>query len=74
MGDHQEAIRLVDGYHHDFPSGALAAEADVVALEAAAAGRDEAEVARRAQRYLRRYPNDPHAARVRQLAKSLRER
>ena len=68
MGDHDEAIALVDRYHRDFPGGALAADAEVVALEALAAKHDTAELARRAALFLARYPRDPHAARVRNLA------
>ena len=68
LGDTDEALRLIDRYHHDFPTGALSPDADVVALEAAAAGRDPSEVQRRAALFLARYPNDPHAARVRALA------
>jgi TolA-binding protein len=67
-GDYDEAIRLVGRYHDDFPDGALAPDADVVALEAAAAKDDRAEVVRRARSFLARYPNDPHAARVEWLA------
>jgi hypothetical protein len=72
LGDHDGAMQLVDRYHVDYPDGALAPDADVVALEAAAAKRDRDDVARRAQRFLSRYPNDPHAARVRWLAAHLR--
>jgi hypothetical protein len=68
LGDYDEAVRLIDHYHRDFPRGALGADADVVALEAVAARRDQPEVARRAALFLARYPNDPHAARVRALA------
>jgi len=67
-GKHDEAIRLIERYHLDFPDGALAPDADVVALEAVAAKHDRAEVARRAARFLSQYPGDPHAARVRGLA------
>ena len=68
-GDYDEAMRLIARYHEDFPNGALAPDADVVALEAAAAKHDRAEVARRAASFLARYPNDPHTARVEWLAK-----
>jgi TolA-binding protein len=67
-GNHDEAIRLIERYHRDFPKGALAPDADVVALEAVAAKRDRAEVARRSALFLSQYPSDPHAARVRGLA------
>ena len=67
-GDYDEAMRLIERYHDDFPDGALAPDADVVGLDAAAAKDDRAEVARRARNFLARYPNDPHAARVEWLA------
>lgn len=66
-GAPDEAIRLIERYHQDFPKGALAPDADVVALEALAAKRDSAEIARRAARFLSQYPDDPHALRVRGL-------
>lgn len=68
-GDCDEAMRLIERYHDDFPDGALAPDADVVALEAAVAKHDRAEVARRAASFLARYPNDPHTARVERLAR-----
>jgi len=67
-GDFDGAIRLIERYHDDFPDGALAPDADVVALEAAVGKHDRSEVAQRARSFLARYPNDPHAARVRGLA------
>jgi hypothetical protein len=67
-GDYDEAMRLIERYHDDFPDGALAPDADVVGLDAAAAKDDRAEVGRRARSFLARYPNDPHTARVKWLA------
>ena len=67
-GDYDESMRLVARYHDDFPDGALAPDADVVALEAAATKPDRAEVARRAASFLAHFPNDPHTARVEWLA------
>ena len=67
-GAYDEAIRLIDRYHRDFPAGALSPDADVVAIEAEAAKPDQAAVARRAALFLSRYPGDPHAARVKWLA------
>jgi TolA-binding protein len=67
-GANDEAIRLIERYHQDFPKGALAPDADVVALEAVAAKGDKAEITRRAALFLSRYPADPHAARVKWLA------
>ncbi len=70
-GDYDEAIWLIGRYHRDFPYGALAPDADVVALEAVAAKRDRPEAARRAALFLSRYPDDPHAAKVKWLAEHL---
>jgi len=67
-GDYDQAIRGIERYHRDFPDGALAPDADVVALEAVAAKRDRPEAARRAALFLSRYPGDPHTARVKWLA------
>ncbi|MBN2196042.1 MAG: outer membrane protein assembly factor BamD [Polyangiaceae bacterium] len=67
-GDHGEAIRIVEDYRREFPNGALAPDAEVVALEALAKLGERAEVARRAARFLARYPNDPHAGRAKRLA------
>lgn len=67
-GDYDQAVRLVEQYHWDFPAGNLAPDADVVALEAVAAKHDRVEVTRRAALFLSRYPGDPHAARVMWLA------
>jgi hypothetical protein len=67
IGDHDEAIRLIERYHRDFPEGVLAPDADVVALEAVLAKGDTAEASHRAAEFLSRYPNDPHAPRVRLL-------
>jgi TolA-binding protein len=70
-GAYDEAIWLIARYHRDFPDGALAPDAEVVALEAVAAKRDRPETARRAALFLSRYPDDPHAARVKWLAEHL---
>jgi TolA-binding protein len=70
-GAYDEAVRLIERYHRDFPDGALAPDAEVVALEAIAAKRDGPETARRAALFLSRYPDDPQAARVKWLAQHL---
>ncbi len=67
-GDYDEAVWLIGRYLRDFPDGALAPDAEVVALEAVAAKRDRPEAARRAALFLSRYPDDPHAAKVKRLA------
>jgi hypothetical protein len=66
-GAFDQALRLIGRYHYDFPLGELAADADVVAIEALDAKNDRAEMARQAARFLERYPDDPHAARIRRL-------
>ncbi len=63
-----EALLLVETYHRDFPEGQLAAEAEMLALEALETQGERAELARRAEGFLVRYPNDPHAPRVRSLS------
>jgi hypothetical protein len=68
VGDYDRTLQLIERYHREFPDGALAPDADVVALEAVAAKRDRAETARRAALFLARYPDDPHAAHVKWLA------
>ena len=70
-GDYDEAVWLIARYHRDFPDGALAPDADVVALEAVAAKRDRPETARRAALFLSRYPDDPHTEKVKRLAAHL---
>jgi hypothetical protein len=68
VGDYDGTVQLVERYHREFPNGALAPDADVVALEAVAAKRDRPETARRAALFLSRYPGDPHTTRVKWLA------
>jgi hypothetical protein len=65
--DYTGTLRLIDEYQYDFPAGELAADAEVVAIEALATKGDQEEVARRAARFLARYPNDPHGAEVKRL-------
>jgi outer membrane protein assembly factor BamD (BamD/ComL family) len=67
-GAYDEAVRLVASYQHDFPHGALAPDADVIAIEAVARQGDQANLERLCTRFLRLYPADPHAARVRSLS------
>ena len=64
-----EALRLADQYRSDYPNGELAPEAEVVAIEALAARADQPALAARAARFLARCPSDPHAARVKWLAR-----
>lgn len=67
-GAYASALHEVELYHERFPSGALSADAEVLALEALAAQGAERELRARAARFLARYPKDPHHERVRALA------
>jgi hypothetical protein len=66
IGAYNDAIRLVEDYHREFPDGALAPDADAVAIESLVGKQDRAAAARYAQAFLAKYPKDPHAALVRQ--------
>lgn len=68
IGAHDQALRLVEGFHRDFPAAQLAADAEVLALEALAAQGNASELESRAARFLRRYPNDPQSPRVKALS------
>jgi hypothetical protein len=61
------ALSLIDHYHYDFPTGELAADAEVIAIEALEAKDDRAEMTRRASRFVDQHPDDPHAARIKRL-------
>jgi len=61
------ALRLIEQYRQDFPAGELARDADVFEIETLTAQGDRAEATRQADRFLARYPNDPHLARLRGL-------
>ena len=62
-----QAVSLVNRFHVDFPHGVLAPDAELVAIEALAEAGETAKLTQRAERFLKRNPNDPHAARVRRL-------
>jgi TolA-binding protein len=62
-----EALRLIGRYHYDFPAGELAADAEVIAIEALDAKNDRAEATRRGSRFVQQHPDDPHAARIKRL-------
>jgi hypothetical protein len=68
IGAAQSALRQIERYRAEFPAGELAADAEAVAIEALAAEGDHSALAQAAQRFLDRYPRDPHAPRVRELA------
>jgi hypothetical protein len=69
VGANASALRQIEQYHRDFPQGELAADADVVAIEALAAEGDSAATKRAASRFLRQHPRDPHVARIRELGR-----
>ena len=68
-----EAVRLVNRFHADFPHGVLSPDAELVAIEALAEARETSKLTERAERFLDRNPNDPHAARVRRLLVAVRD-
>ena len=68
IGAYNDAIRLVEDYHREFPNGALAPDADVVTIEALVGKQDRSAAARHAHAFLAKYPKDPHATLVRQWA------
>jgi hypothetical protein len=62
-----QAVRLVDRFHVDFPHGVLAPDAELVAIEALAEARETSKLIQRAEHFIESNPNDPHAARIRRL-------
>jgi hypothetical protein len=68
-GAFAEALRLSERYRADFPSGELAPEAEVVAIEALVERGQKVPAAERAARFFARYPGDPHTARVKWLVR-----
>jgi len=68
-GAFAEALRLSERYRAEFPTGELAPEAEVVAIEALIERGQRQPAAERAARFLARYPGDPHTARVKWLAR-----
>jgi hypothetical protein len=67
-GDAREALRLLDGYETEFPSGVLIEEAEVLRIECLERTGSTAEAGERARRFLIGRPASPHAARVRAMA------
>jgi hypothetical protein len=63
-GRYDRVSSLMDGYRRRFPAGQLAPEAEALAIEALDLQGDRAAAVRRAEGFLERYPNDPHAARI----------
>jgi hypothetical protein len=68
-GAYAEALRLSERYRGEFPSGELAPEAEVVAIEALVFRGESQSAAERAARFFARYPGDPHTARVKWLVR-----
>jgi hypothetical protein len=65
-GAFDDALRLIGEYRRTFPGGALAADAEVIAIDSMTARHED--VTAHADRFLSRFPNDPHAARIRKLS------
>lgn len=68
QGATDEALRLVAQYHQRFPHGSLAADAEALAIQALAKRGDQEAARERARRFLKQYPNDPHAGSLRAIA------
>ncbi|MET0412785.1 MAG: hypothetical protein ABW217_15885, partial [Polyangiaceae bacterium] len=66
--DFGAALSLIAEYRQQFERGELARDADVFEVEAFAGQGERARAARAAQKFLRLYPRDPHATRLRALA------
>lgn len=64
--DFEGALQRVEAFHAEFPSSPLAPDAESLAIEALRGRGDTAAAARRAERFLLRYPNDPQTGRVRE--------
>lgn len=66
-GDFERALEATEAYAREFPRGQLAADADALAAQALAGRGERAAARERAERFLERHPDDPHAARMRLL-------
>jgi TolA-binding protein len=66
-GAFDRAFEGTQAYARKFPRGQLSADADALAAEALAGRGERAAASERAARFLERYPEDPHAARMRRL-------
>jgi len=72
-GDTSRAVKLVDAYEAEYPSGAFVQEAEVVRIEALVRAGNAAEADRAGKHFLGAYPKSPHDARVRSLLGYARE-
>ena len=61
---YDEALRRVDAFHTEFPNAQLAADAEALGVRALEAKHEDEAARKRAQRFLERYPNDPHSGHV----------
>jgi outer membrane protein assembly factor BamD (BamD/ComL family) len=66
-GDAPRAVRLVDDYEANFPTGTLAQEATALRIEALVTEGQFAHATEVADRFLASHPASPHAARIRRL-------
>jgi hypothetical protein len=66
-GAFDRAFEGTQDYARKFPRGQLSADAEALAAEALAGRGERAAASERAARFLERYPEDPHAARMRRL-------
>ncbi len=66
-GNATQALTLLEGYDRAHPDGRLGIEAEVLRIDALAKSGQEGAARRRAERFLRRYPNSVLASRVRRF-------
>lgn len=59
------ALHLIDEFHERFPKAALRADAEIIALRALHTLGNKTDLKLRGEHFLRRYPSDTHAQRVR---------
>ncbi|HET9933306.1 MAG TPA: hypothetical protein VFQ35_21525, partial [Polyangiaceae bacterium] len=64
-GDTSGALSRLDGYAKTYPRGRLALEAEVLRIDALARSGQAAAASKRAEAFLRRFPNSVLASRVR---------
>lgn len=68
IGAFEEALRLVERHRREHPRGMLRRDSEVLAIEALFERGDRPQASLRARRFLDAFPDDPHAARVRDIA------
>lgn len=72
-GNHERALSLLSTYAVDFPKGSFAEQAAALKVDALCGLRRDEDATKAAQRFLRRWPRSPSAARVRQACSERRE-